>query len=177
VTRLGSKASRCLTILSAAGVESSEKRGQLMHNRRSGPHRLSISRGMVPRRPALAFEGRSKKMTEEKPTRIKFHYIKSSQFRVVHVDGFIGGPTPRLDLHVAIFSERAAIPQQIEHVVKEDGSLGEEIAANRIGKDGIVREVEFDAVMDLDVAKAFQKWLGEQIMTIESVRSQAGGKP
>lgn len=110
-------------------------------------------------------------MPEEKPgPRVKFHYIKSSQFRVVHVDGFIGGPTPRLGVHMAIYSERVAIPQQVEHVLKDDGSLGEEVVANRVSKEGIVREVEVDAVMDLDTAKALQTWLGEQIAIIESVR-------
>src|SRR3989442_6878794 len=53
-------------------------------------------------------------MTEAtKPQDVTFHYIKSSQFRVVHADGIIGGVTPRGLIHIAVFSERPAIPQVI----------------------------------------------------------------
>jgi len=95
------------------------------------------------------------------PDKITFYYIKSPQFRVVHVDGVSGGPTPSgRGIHIAFFSERVAIPQQTTQSVGPDGALGPEIPGTRFGKEGIVRELEVDAILDLDTAKAFQLWLG-----------------
>lgn len=43
---------------------------------------------------------------------IRFNYIKSAQFRVIHADGAIGGVTPNGFIHMALFNERAAIPRE-----------------------------------------------------------------
>ena len=45
---------------------------------------------------------------------VKFHYIKSNSFRVLHVDGSLGGITPGRNIFVSLFSERGALPQIIE---------------------------------------------------------------
>ena len=41
----------------------------------------------------------------KRPTRVRFHYLKSQLWRVVHVDGAIGGITPRGMIHAALYSE------------------------------------------------------------------------
>ena len=46
----------------------------------------------------------------KRPDKIRFHYLKSPHFMTVHVDGAIGGPTPRGLLHAAVYAERVAIP-------------------------------------------------------------------
>jgi hypothetical protein len=112
-------------------------------------------------------------MTDEKPTSIKFHYIKSAQFRVIHVDGMIGGLTPRAGIHIALYSERPAIPQQTVQALKEDGTLGDEVVDRRVGKEGVVREMEVDAIMDADVARALHAWLGEQLGIRDDLVAQA----
>lgn len=103
------------------------------------------------------------------PDRICFDYIKSGSFRVIHADGVIGGLTPRLDVHMDFWSERFPIPQQVTHLVNKDGTLGEEVKADRKSRKSIVREVEAGVVMDLETAKEFRDWLTERINHIEKI--------
>ncbi len=42
--------------------------------------------------------------------RIKFHYLKSCDFKVVHVDGVFGGLTPSGDIFVTVFNQRPPLP-------------------------------------------------------------------
>jgi hypothetical protein len=94
-------------------------------------------------------------------TKVNFDYIKSSQFRVIRVDGVHGGLTPRGDvIQVALFSERAPIPKREEYRV-ENGKLGERTDVQQ--RDAIVREVEVEALVDLTTARVIHKWLGEKI--------------
>jgi len=98
--------------------------------------------------------------TDEKTAQINFHYIKSNNFRVVHADGAHGGVTPRGDIHMALFNERNPIPVRITNKIAENGTLGEEIG--RSMRDGIVREVEVDVILDPEVAKSIANWLLEK---------------
>ena len=68
---------------------------------------------------------------ESPSDRVRFDYIKSAAFRVIHADGVVGGVTPRLDVHMDFWSERFPIPQQVVHAVNSDGTLGDEIKAER----------------------------------------------
>jgi hypothetical protein len=98
---------------------------------------------------------------------VRFNYIKSPLFRTFHVDGLIGGPTPRGLLHFAVFSERRAIPQITEHAITKDGSLGEQIGSR--GKLGFVREMDADLVMTIHTAKEMRDWLNKNIEFLESI--------
>ncbi len=102
-------------------------------------------------------------MVDEKPKSLKFHYIKSPMFRVVHVDGLFGGVTPTAFIHFALYSERMPIPQQTEQVVNADGTLGPEVPEGRVVRDGVVRELEVDAIMNIDVARSMRDWLTGQL--------------
>lgn len=111
---------------------------------------------------------------ESNPKSIRFHYIKSPQFSTIHADGAIGGPTPRGGLHVAFYAERMPIPTQVEHDLGSDGKLGEEKESSRIVRDGVVRELEVDVIMDLDTAQSLHAWLGNNLKMILS-RDPKGG--
>ena len=92
---------------------------------------------------------------------ISFDYIKSNQFRVIRVDGVHGGLAPKAHvIQMAFFSERRPIPKKETFQLKE-GKLGEQIAKEQ--RDAIIREVEIEALMDLETAKAVSKWLEEKI--------------
>ncbi|HET7501633.1 MAG TPA: hypothetical protein VFK02_11535 [Kofleriaceae bacterium] len=111
---------------------------------------------------------------------VRFHYIKSSAFRVVHADGVVGGPTPSGLIHLSFFSERLPIPTIVDHAASDAGGgrlmLGEEIAKE--GKEGVVREVEVGVVMTIDMAKKLHMWLGDNIQRIETaVRGDDTGGP
>jgi hypothetical protein len=100
------------------------------------------------------------------PQRIKFHYIKGQHFRVVHVDGLIGGVTPRGLIHMAVYSERPAIPQVTEHALSETGMLGD--IASQEGKEGIVREIDVDLMITRTTAIEFRDWLTERINDMDT---------
>ncbi|MCW8138044.1 MAG: hypothetical protein KIT58_03975 [Planctomycetota bacterium] len=101
--------------------------------------------------------------------RVKFDYIKSNYFRVVHADGFWGGLNGMLDLRMSVWNERAPIPQQVTHVVTEAGQLGPEVRPERISRGAVVREVEVDIVMSYEVAKGMHQWLGKKLEQYEKL--------
>jgi len=104
------------------------------------------------------------------PSEVKFDYIKSNYFRVIRVDGAHGGMGTNINsIQMALFSERRAIPKtEIYPVV--DGKLGK--PSKKISRDAIIREVEVEAIIDLETAKAIKNLLDENIKNIENIKSQ-----
>lgn len=94
---------------------------------------------------------------------IAFDYIKSRQFRVIHIDGAMGGLTPSGLLHVGFYSERPAFPQRIVHEVTSEGQLGDLRTQDTISRGSIVRELDVDAVMTIATAKSLRDWLSQRI--------------
>jgi hypothetical protein len=107
---------------------------------------------------------------------LKFDYIKSNFFRVIHVDGAWGSVTPNLNIQMAIFNERRAIPKQTVQVINPDGTIGEEIPEKRVERDAVVREVEADLVMNLQTAKHIIIWLQQRVAQIEKLVTEAQNK-
>jgi hypothetical protein len=112
------------------------------------------------------------KAGDQLPSSIALHYVKSNYFRVVHADGAIGGFTPRGEIFVSLYSERAPLPDVTVQAV-ENGQLGKEIIEQRKGSEGILRELEVGVVMDLNVAKSLMTWLEERIKVAEQMRSDS----
>lgn len=110
--------------------------------------------------------------------KIRFHYIKSPQFRTVHVDGVHGGLTPQGKVQMALYSERLPIPRETVQYLKEDGSLGDEILEERVARVGVVREIESNLVMDIEQARSVARWLMEKVEQFEKMTqaSSAGDK-
>ena len=118
--------------------------------------------------------------TAETPEkRVRFDYLKSGLFRVIHADGVVGGLTPRLDVHMDFWSERFPIPKQVVHALTNDGTLGEEIKSERTTREAIVREVEAGVVLDLETAKALRDWLTDRIAEAQKLLEERkrGEKP
>jgi hypothetical protein len=90
---------------------------------------------------------------------VVIEYLKSQHFRVVHADGAIGGPTPSGQVHLAVFSERPAIPRRVVAHVTEGGALGDPIAEETVVRDGMVREIDVDVMMSLSAAEEIGKLL------------------
>jgi hypothetical protein len=100
--------------------------------------------------------------TPKKPTEIEFDYIKSNFFRVIRADGAWGGLSPSGAIHMAVYSERQAIPQKVIHRIK-DGQLGPELTERRQTRKAIVREVEADIVFEIQQAMVLRDWLQDKI--------------
>ncbi len=112
----------------------------------------------------------------EQPKKVRFNFIKSNYFRVVHMDGAHGGVTPHGQIFVSVYNERAPIPQATLHVVDSAGTLGKEAREERIVKEGLVREVEVGMIMDLATAESLHQWLGEKIATLKEIQQKAASK-
>ncbi|HEX8565735.1 MAG TPA: hypothetical protein VF648_08690 [Pyrinomonadaceae bacterium] len=89
--------------------------------------------------------------------KIQFHFIKSSFFRVIGIDGVLGGITPRGDINATLFSERLPIPDVIEHDLDENGMLSKK--ARVVSKKGVVRETEATLVLNSVAARDIGQWL------------------
>lgn len=101
---------------------------------------------------------------------VEFHYIKSNHFRVVHCDGVWGGGTPRGYISMSVFSERRPIPQKLIHEVTPQGNLGAQIG--EVTKDGIVRDVEVELLLDLPMARNIVDWLQQHISVVEKAKER-----
>jgi hypothetical protein len=112
-------------------------------------------------------EGGSHSDDTDVPKRIRFHYLKSNAFRTIHADGVFGGVTPRLDIAATFFNERVPLPDQTVQSINDDGTAGDEIFEERIVRDGLVRELEANIIMDVAFAKTLVKWLSDKITFIE----------
>lgn len=110
-------------------------------------------------------------MSEETkaPTQIRFDFEKSHFFRTIHVDGVFGGPTPQGLIQLAFYSERLPVPKTVTHEVTEQGMLGPEIGAVRVSRTSIYRELEINAMMTPDVARALRDFLNEKIEQLEKI--------
>lgn len=103
---------------------------------------------------------------------LEFHVLKSPHFRVLHVDGAMGGLTPGGLLHAAVYSERGAIPTLVEAIVAPDGSVvSQEVKASRRG---VVREIDADLVMSIQTAIEFRDWLDKTIKRFEEISASNG---
>jgi hypothetical protein len=111
-------------------------------------------------------------MPDKTPT-VSFHYIKSNFFRVLHTDGAVGSITPGGLIFVGLYNERAAIPQVMVHEITEAGQVGAEHQGERVGKKGVVREIEVGAMMSVETAKSLVTWLQEKIDLVQKLRMTA----
>jgi hypothetical protein len=109
------------------------------------------------------FSMKSEKESKEKI--IEFYYIKSQRYRSIYADGVFGGITPKGKLSMQFFFEGTQVPISVKHEILENGVLGNEI--ERKSNKGILREIECCLIVDVDTAKAMQKWLDEKIQQYE----------
>lgn len=106
------------------------------------------------------------------PPEIVFHFEKSPQHRVVHVDGAFGGPTPQGLFHLALYSERNPIPQSVTQELTKDGALGQE--TDRRQRDGVFREIEVSAIMTFQTLKSINEWTKMHLERIEAAQGSSG---
>jgi len=106
---------------------------------------------------------------------LQFHYIKSALFRTIHVDGAHGGATPQGKIQMSVFNERFPIPQITVAPLTESGP-GEEIREKRISKDGVIREIEANLILDRQLALSIGEWLIRTAKEMDQVEQQVFSK-
>ena len=102
---------------------------------------------------------------------ISFRYVKANFFRVIHADGAWGGISPKGDIHIAFYNERAAIPDSSSFMVSTEGKVVQPERFDAASK--LVREVEADVIVDLSTARALRAWLDTKIEALEERIEQA----
>ncbi len=98
---------------------------------------------------------------------IPIHFVKSSQFRVIHASGVWYGGDSQQNLHLTFFNERGPIPKKLVLNLNEQGIVVSEDTAQRESKEGIVRELEVDVILSLQAALELYKTLGENIKALQ----------
>lgn len=95
------------------------------------------------------------------PSDIDIHYVKTDMYRSYHVDGVFGGLTPRGNIYCEFFVERFVTPQKTVNKIEKNGHLGEE--KERVGKEGLIRQIECGISLDIKAATDLKIWLEEKI--------------
>jgi hypothetical protein len=114
-------------------------------------------------------EGVVEKQAE--PEKVAFHYIKTTDYHPIHVDGVIGGLTPKGLIHAAVFTEHAPIPQKTVQRI-QDGVVGDEITDERVVRDGIVRDVAASLIMTPEMAQKLVEWLQSHLTKLAKVQEK-----
>ena len=110
---------------------------------------------------------KSKKMAEQSPEIMPIHYLKVNDFRTVIATEVVGGPTVNGAINMNFFIDRQPIPRTVVHRINNN-ALGEEI--ERDAKEGVVREVPFGVILDLETARTVRNWLDSMIQMVEQIK-------
>ncbi len=94
------------------------------------------------------------------PSSVKIYYEKGRLFRVIHVDGALGGLTPSRQIFVSLYNQRSPLPKMVEQRLSPDGKLGDEI--DRETKTGVFREMEIGLVLTPQTAMEIADFLIQQ---------------
>lgn len=98
--------------------------------------------------------------------RLRFDFIKSNSFRVIHVDGAWGGLRPDLNFHLNLYSERYSIPKSVT-IEYDPEKLTVEQTVDVESRECVIREVEICALFDLATAKSLRDWLDDHLQKAE----------
>ena len=113
-------------------------------------------------------------VSEQGQVEVNFKYFKGNFYRIIHANGVIGGVSRCGEIHMSFYSERPGFPDSAKLVISQMGSaLPERIE----GGDKYIREIEVDAVVDLNTAKQVRTWLDIQIETMEASIREAQQPP
>ena len=116
-------------------------------------------------------------MAQNKPE-LKFKYIFDYGYNPVYVHGAHGGVSPRGELVMNFYLERMALPESITHEINQNGTIGNEVAAEPEDlKNSLVRFIEAGVVMNYQNAKELLLWLGERVKEMESLEQAKAAMP
>jgi hypothetical protein len=111
------------------------------------------------------------KSAPDNPTKIGIYYQRSRHYRTIHADGAQLGVTPRAAIQFTLFTDQRPMPEFVLHQINPDGNLGEVIEEAK--KEGVIREVEANVVMDVATATSFVEKLQGVLEQIKSLQAKA----
>jgi hypothetical protein len=117
----------------------------------------------------MSEENKQENVDNEKSSTIRFDYVKSNYYRVVHADGISGGITPNGDISMSLWSEVSSFPDSIEYSF---GTENEESILSITQQDSFIREVEASFIINPETAKIMIEWLKSQINEVEELEDE-----
>ncbi len=82
------------------------------------------------------------------------HFLKNSDFRTSFASGVFGGLTPQGLINCNFYIDRAPLPNRITYqVTPPHAQLNRENEFEREGKKGIIREVPFGIIIDVNALR------------------------
>lgn len=109
--------------------------------------------------------------------KIKYKYKFPSDYNPKYTNGVYGGITPKGEIWINFFLERAGIPITQTHELETEQVKGKEI--KKVGKEireeieprnfdtQLIRFLQAGVIMNYSTAKAVHEWLGKNIKTLE----------
>jgi hypothetical protein len=89
--------------------------------------------------------------------KIKFNYVKSNLFRVIHTDGATVASSPNGNITINLYSQRFSIPEEVIFDLDDDGTIvGEGFVPDQEDQSietTIIREIDTLTVMSLETAE------------------------
>ncbi len=110
------------------------------------------------------------KQESERPTQIGIYYQRSRHYRTIHADGAQIGVTPRGEIQFTLFSDLKPMPEFVLHQITPEGNLGASL--EEVVKDGPIREVEVNVVMDVLSTTALANALRTTLEQLEELKTQ-----
>ena len=112
------------------------------------------------------------KPDSDNPTKIGIYYQRSRHYRTIHVDGAQIGITPRGAIQFTLYSDQKPMPEFALHGFTPEGTLnGEPI--EQVVKEGMIREVEVNVVMDLAVTQNLIAALQDILSRFKAAQEQS----
>ena len=111
-----------------------------------------------------------KKSDSTAPTQLGIYYQRSRHYRTIHADGAQFGVTPRGQIQFTLFNDQKPMPEFVLHEITPEGNLGK--AVDQSVKEGALREVEVNVIMDLEAATSFLDVLQNTLKQIKEIQAK-----
>lgn len=107
----------------------------------------------------------SDQTTKAEAPKVTISYLKGNSFRVIKVDGAIGGLNPRGEITMSVYNERVSLPNQQVFEVTSGGGL--KLVSEAKDNVGLIREMEAVISLRPEVALGIAKWLLKKVEAFE----------
>jgi len=101
---------------------------------------------------------------------ITFKYIFNYDYNPEYVNGAHGGVSPRGELIMNFYLERAPLPESVSHEINQNGTIGAEAAVEPEDlHSSLVRYINTGVVLSPQTARELHAWLGEKIGELDAM--------
>ena len=105
---------------------------------------------------------------------VRFRFIKSNAYRVIHSDGAWVGPTPDGYVSMDLYSERFPVPATAHLESGPDGTVTQVVDEDILGI--VDREMDVAVILDLPTAKILIQLLGNVVQHLEKIQDADASK-